>query len=89
MHVILVEELAGTVTAYPKKHPEKDDEAERRAWEAALKRNFQLADTPGMGQSASGWPIMGSTHRHSGPPGPQQNPHRHLRGLLRHALPRR
>ncbi|XP_044957178.1 probable protein phosphatase 2C 37 [Hordeum vulgare subsp. vulgare] len=62
MHVILAEELAGAATAYRKEHPEKkDEEAERRAWEAALKRSFERADALGMGLSESGWPIVGST----------------------------
>ena len=88
MHVILVEELVGTVTAYPKEHPEKDDEAERRVWDAALKRSFERADALGMGQSASGWPIMGSAHHRGGAPGARQKPRRHLWGLPRRALPR-
>ncbi|KAF7106005.1 hypothetical protein CFC21_106769 [Triticum aestivum] len=61
MHVVLAEELAGAAAAYQKDHPEKDEEAEHRAWEVALKRSFEQADALGMGLSESGWPIMGST----------------------------
>ncbi|KAI4974570.1 hypothetical protein ZWY2020_047850 [Hordeum vulgare] len=61
MHAILAEELAVAATAYRKEHPEKDEEAERRAWEAALKRSFERADALGMGLSESGWPVVGST----------------------------
>ena len=61
MPVILAEELARAATAYQKEHPEDDEEAERRAWEAALKRSFERADTLGMGWAESGLHIMGST----------------------------
>uniref|UniRef100_A0A8R7VH16 protein-serine/threonine phosphatase n=1 Tax=Triticum urartu TaxID=4572 RepID=A0A8R7VH16_TRIUA len=61
MHVILAEGLARVATAYRMEHPENDEEAERRAWEAALKRSFEQTDTLGMGLSESGLPIMGST----------------------------
>ncbi|XP_047084078.1 probable protein phosphatase 2C 37 [Lolium rigidum] len=59
MHVILAEELAVAAAAYREAHQQEDQEAEFRAWEAALKRSFERADA--LGALESGGTIMGST----------------------------
>ncbi|KAM0919954.1 hypothetical protein ACQ4PT_007839 [Festuca glaucescens] len=59
MHAILAEELASAAAAYREAHQQEDQEAELRAWKAALTRSFARADA--LGALESGGTIMGST----------------------------
>uniref|UniRef100_A0ACD5TWU7 Uncharacterized protein n=1 Tax=Avena sativa TaxID=4498 RepID=A0ACD5TWU7_AVESA len=61
MHAILAEELALSAAAYRvEHHPAEDEEAELRAWKAALTRSFTRADALGASAVPSAY-VVGST----------------------------
>jgi protein phosphatase 2C len=60
MHAILAEELAGAAAAYREEHQQEDQEAEIRAWKAALTRSFARVDALGASESGPAT-ILGST----------------------------